>query len=83
MLFRSKALVLPMKNKKDVLEEVPDDVRSELQFDFVEDVARVLEIALEPKPNALLKSGDKEPKGDAKQPRAVATKLIAPSTTMH
>lgn len=78
-----KSLILPMKNKKDVLEEVPQDVQAELHFDFVEDVWRVLELALEPKHPTNVKSEEKGAKGEAKRPHAVATKLIAPPNTMH
>lgn len=78
-----KSLILPLRNKKDVLEEVPDDVRAELHFDFVDDVARVLDLALEPKLASKGKGESTEPKDASKRPRPVAAKMIAPSTTMH
>jgi ATP-dependent Lon protease len=81
-----KTILLPMRNKKDVLEEVPDEIRSELHFEFVEDVARVLELALEPKPKGkALGEGSEEESG--KQKRRVApesaAKVITPPPTMH
>ncbi|NLH98448.1 MAG: hypothetical protein GX446_03040, partial [Chthonomonadales bacterium] len=36
------------RNEKDVREEVPEDVRSNLQIELVSDVAQVLKLALEP-----------------------------------
>ncbi len=41
-------VILPRRNEKDVREEVPEDVRSNLQIELVSDVAQVLKLALEP-----------------------------------
>ncbi len=42
-------IVAPERNRKDVLEDLPEEVRNSMQFEFVADVGRVLEIALEAK----------------------------------
>ncbi|MHB0912881.1 MAG: endopeptidase La [Armatimonadota bacterium] len=44
-----KTVILPKSNEKDVNEDVPADVRSEMTFKFVEGVGEVFEIALERK----------------------------------
>ena len=43
-----KTLVFPERNRKDVMEDLPEEVRSEIAFHFVSDVRQVLELALEP-----------------------------------
>jgi ATP-dependent Lon protease len=40
-----KTIILPSENKKD-LEEVPDNIRSKLNFIFVDSIDQVLDIAL-------------------------------------
>ncbi|UFS72772.1 endopeptidase La [Geomonas sp. RF6] len=42
-----RTVVAPAKNKKD-LEDIPENVRQELEFHFVEDVHEVLKLALKP-----------------------------------
>lgn len=44
-----KTIVLPEKNRKDVMEDLPDEVRNDIKFEFVTDVRQVLELALEPR----------------------------------
>jgi ATP-dependent Lon protease len=48
--FRSgvNTLILPAENKKDYLEEVPEDIRSQLTAHFVSDAKQVLKLALTP-----------------------------------
>jgi ATP-dependent Lon protease len=46
-----QTLIIPERNRKDYLEEVPEDVRKGLTFHFVSDVKDVLALALED-PNA-------------------------------
>ena len=41
-----KKIVLPARNRQD-LEDVPDDVRNELEFVFVEDVREAITQALQ------------------------------------
>ena len=43
-----KTVILPMDNKKDVMEDVPEEVRKELGFEFAHSVDEVFKIALEP-----------------------------------
>jgi len=43
-----KTVVLPAENKKDVDEDVPEEVRKELNFEFVESIDEVFKKALEP-----------------------------------
>lgn len=40
-----KKILLPMENKRDI-EDIPENVRTQLEFEFVENVAQVLENAL-------------------------------------
>ena len=40
-------IVLAEKNRKDIMEDLPDEVRENMRFEFVNDVSRVLELALE------------------------------------
>ncbi len=44
-----KTIVLPEKNRKDVMEDLPAEVRNDIKFEFVTDVRQVLELALEPR----------------------------------
>ena len=44
-----KTIVLPEKNRQDVMEDLPDEVRHDIKFEFVTDVRQVLELALEPR----------------------------------
>ena len=39
-----KKIILPLKNKKDLEEDVPDNVRKDLEFIFVEHVDEVLKV---------------------------------------
>jgi ATP-dependent Lon protease len=41
-------IVLAEKNRKDIMEDLPNEAREKMHFDFVDDVSRVLELALEP-----------------------------------
>ncbi|MCS6776249.1 MAG: endopeptidase La [Chloroherpetonaceae bacterium] len=59
-----KTVILPERNRKDVMEDLPEEVRSELKFVFVEDVGRVLELALEPKRSARARAADGNHKGE-------------------
>ena len=44
-------VVLPKRNEKD-LEDVPDNIRSEIRFTFAEEIREVLDVALLPVPDA-------------------------------
>ena len=41
-------IILPERNRKDYLEDIPEEIRNELRFEFVKDMSQVLELALEP-----------------------------------
>ncbi len=41
-------VILPKRNQKDVMEDIPEDVRAHLRIEYVSDVAEVLKLALEP-----------------------------------
>ena len=43
-----KTVILPAENKKDVDEDVPEEVRKELDLEFVQSVDEVFKTALEP-----------------------------------
>lgn len=42
-----KAIILPDKNRKD-MEDIPEDIRNEMEFHFVQNMTEVLDIALLP-----------------------------------
>ena len=52
------ALILPKRNEKD-LEEVPEQIRKEMRFHFVQRMDEVIRIALKPKPKSKPKSKTK------------------------
>jgi len=41
-----KMIILPMDNKKDIMEDVPDEVRKVMRFEFVESVDQVFKLAM-------------------------------------
>ncbi len=43
-----KTIILPERNRKDLYEDLAEVIRNEIHFEFVDDVRRVLEIAIEP-----------------------------------
>jgi len=42
-----ETVIVPKENRKDVLEEVPEDVRKELNVEYADNIAQVLGLALE------------------------------------
>ena len=73
-----KTILVPERNRKDVMEDLPEEVRSELDIHFMSDVKQVLELALEPKPGAAVgenPEGSKPPtppkKGNTRRAPAV------------
>ncbi len=54
-------IIVPSENKKDVLEDIPEEIRRELEFVYADDIAQVLETALEPE-NGASKSSNKRKK---------------------
>jgi ATP-dependent Lon protease len=47
-----QTIIAPERNKKDFMEEIPEEARTSMAFHFVADVKQVLELALEPKEGA-------------------------------
>ena len=45
-------VIVPARNRKDVIEDVPEDVRADLNIVYVSDVLEVIDLALKPKPRA-------------------------------
>ena len=43
-----RTILLPERNRKDLMEDLPEEVRAEMTFHFVSDVRDVLDLALEP-----------------------------------
>ncbi len=50
-----KTVLLPEKNRKDLMEDLPESIRSEMTFHFVKDMDQVLELALEPEAGTVRK----------------------------
>lgn len=44
-----KTIILPAGNKSDVNDDIPDKIKKELSFKFVDDVSQVFPLALEPR----------------------------------
>ena len=89
-----KTLVFPERNRKDVLEDLPEEVRSEIAFHFVSDVRQVLELALEPAVSgagAVGSDGSKqagtpkiaEPKKPRRTPPPPITDVVPTPPTLH
>jgi ATP-dependent Lon protease len=74
-----QTVILPARNRKDFLEDVPEEVRKELCFEFVEDVKQVIELALEPMGVAEEQPAGRD--GKAKQPNTVPLTPSTPSPT--
>lgn len=45
-------VIVPSRNQKDVIEDVPEDVRNAMNIVYVSDVLEVIDVALRPKPRA-------------------------------
>ncbi|MCX6378126.1 MAG: endopeptidase La [Armatimonadetes bacterium] len=73
-----KTIILPERNRKDVMEEVPKEMHKELTFVFVSDVSEVLKIALEP---ALSKPSEGKRVKTSLEP--TVTEMIPAIPTMH
>ena len=64
--FGIKTVILPSRNEKD-LDDIPDEVKEELEFVFVDNVEQVLAVALESVPNRSDANGKPRSKGKPKQ----------------
>ena len=61
-----KTIIVPVENRKDVLEDIPEDVQKELEFYYADTIEQVLAKALEPE------NGAKTPNKRRKEPAAAA-----------
>ncbi|HEV2474542.1 MAG TPA: S16 family serine protease, partial [Chthonomonadales bacterium] len=89
-----RTVILPERNRKDVMEDLPEEVRKEIDFEFVNDVHQVLHLALEPKegsartrqdsakgaPSDGRGSGKASRRGPAKRPLPLASRPAAASS---
>ena len=59
--FRSgiRTVILPQKNEQDLAEDLPKELREQMQFVFVTDIKQVLDAALEPGPK-MVQTKDEE-----------------------
>ena len=64
-----KELIIPARNKKDVDEDIPEQIKDTLKFHFVSEISQVLELALEKTQEAEPGKPD-TPVKDAKKPAA-------------
>jgi ATP-dependent Lon protease len=62
-----KELIIPARNKKDVDEDIPEQIKNTLKFHFVSEIAQVLELALETTQEAVPGKPDM-PVKEAKKP---------------
>ena len=44
-----KTVILPERNRKDLMEDIPEELRKDLRFEYVDDVSKVLDLALSPR----------------------------------
>jgi ATP-dependent Lon protease len=61
-------VILPIGNKKDVLEDVPEDICKEMEFQFVDSVDEVFKTALEPVKPAKPVKQPRSASGSRRQP---------------
>ena len=69
-----KTVLLPERNRKDVMEDLPVEVHKEMNFIFVTDVGKVLELALEAKDGGEAQAISAEGSGGTDLPIASVTK---------
>ncbi|MBC7526702.1 MAG: endopeptidase La [Chthonomonadaceae bacterium] len=78
-------IIVPEKNRKDVMEDLPEEVMKEVRFEFVRDVSEVLALALEGgiEPMDLPKNGksDTDKRGGKRKSHAVNE--LPPSSAVH
>lgn len=70
-----RTVILPERNRKDLMEDLPEDVRTEITFHFVKEVKQVLDQALEPMlalPALDTTPNDEIPEEPARKPRRAA-----------
>ncbi len=73
-----KTILLPLKNRKDVVEDLPGEIHEAIKFHFFKDVSEVLQFALEPHVlPTVTTSPDKKPR---RQTPPIADVLPSPAT---
>jgi len=77
-----KTILLPERNRKDLMEDLPEEIREEIQFHFVKDVSEVLKLALEPSALAGEELDTESADTASKRPRrAPALPKVVPTQT--
>lgn len=82
-----KTVIVPERNRKDVMEDLPAEIRSELNFVFVTDVKDVLDLALEPRKeeteaDSTPNSGKDEGSKFQRKQRTTSISEVIPGTTL-
>ncbi len=75
-----KRVVLPERNRKDLLEEVPEEIRQELQVEFADTIQRVLELTLDAPAEPRADAGEQQDDGEAPATRARPRAHAGPTT---
>jgi len=89
-----ETVILPERNRKDLMEDLPEEIRKEMAFAFVDDVRQVLDLALEPKAQAKQArvggEGDRDekapevtPRKPRRAPHPIAEIVPPPGPAMH
>ncbi len=68
-----KRVVLPERNRKDMLEDVPEEVRRSIQIEYADTVRRVLDWVLEPEEAAPAEEKTAARRGQAAPERAATS----------
>ncbi len=64
-----RTIILPEKNEPDLMEDLPKELREQMQFVFATDIRQVLEAALEPVSDEKVKSDEVSSNGHNRPPR--------------
>lgn len=74
-------IICPERNRKDVMEDLPEEIQKDIRFEFVSDVAKVLDLALTEKVNPIASAKEKEPNKATVSPGKVTGKRQRPGTS--
>jgi len=66
-----RTVILPERNRKDLLEDIPEEVREALTFKLVRDVGEVLDLALEPREGHCTSPNGRDGIGTGSRRRAI------------
>jgi ATP-dependent Lon protease len=72
-----KTVILPERNRKDLMEDIPEELRKDLKFEYVDAVNKVLELALSP-----MRAASKRVNSTNGRGRAGAARRIPSSKTV-